>query len=556
MLETKITNKLTDQVKVTDKDVQDYYDQNKASYKSTSDSRVVDYALFPDKASAEAAQKKLAGGAGFSDVAAGTIDTSANHEPFTATKGQIDKAFEQSAFTLPTNQLSPLVKVDKAYATSNLGGKCQPDCYFLIRPTADVVKAGTQQSFDSVKAQIRTQLLSTQKQSHVTSVLRKLEAAQKKATHVRHRLRAAADVDRALPPPRRVRRMATLVALGPGDPDLVPLAAWRVLEAAGPVAVPDDEPLAAWLGEHGIAIDPDAPVAAASGERFRRLLAERDWDEVVPRGAALRDLLLADAMVGLQRLTERLRVDCPWDREQTAATIVPHTIEEAYEVAEAVGERRRRQAGRRAGRPALPDVLPRAALRGGRARATWPRSRPGSPRSSSAATRTSSASARPRRPARCAATGSRSSATTRAGPAIFHDVPGVLPALLHARKVQRRASAVGFDWDAWDGAWPGLESELAELRAALDAAPPPRAEHEPDADVVAETGDLLFAAVNVARLANVDPELALRAAAGRFRSRVEEAERLAAEAGETWTELDLDAQDAWYRRAKEALHRA
>ena len=72
VLETKITDKLTDQVAVTDQDVQDYYDQNKASYKSTSDSRVVDYALFPDKASAEAAQKKLAGGAGFSDVAAGT----------------------------------------------------------------------------------------------------------------------------------------------------------------------------------------------------------------------------------------------------------------------------------------------------------------------------------------------------------------------------------------------------------------------------------------------------------------------------------------------------
>ena len=73
--------------------------------------------------------------------------------------------------------------------------------------------------------------------------------------------------------------------------------------------------------------------------------------------------------------------------------------------------------------------------------------------------------------------------------------------------------------------------------------------------VVDETGDLLFAAVNVARLANVDPELALRAAAGRFRARVEEAERLAVEAGETWAELDLDAQDAWYRRAKEALGR-
>jgi foldase protein PrsA len=182
VLETKITNKLTAQVKVTDKDVQDYYNQNKASYKTTSDSRVVDYALYPDKASAQAALKKLAGGAGFSDVSAGTIDTSANHEPFTAQKGQTDKAFEQSAFTLPTNELSPLVKVDKAYATSSLGGKCQPDCYFLIRPTADVVTAGTQQSFESVKAQIRTQLLSTRKQAHVTSVLRKLEAAQKKAT--------------------------------------------------------------------------------------------------------------------------------------------------------------------------------------------------------------------------------------------------------------------------------------------------------------------------------------------------------------------------------------
>ncbi|HET7170549.1 MAG TPA: peptidyl-prolyl cis-trans isomerase [Gaiellales bacterium] len=182
LLENKITDKLTNQVKVTDQDVKDYYDKNTAAYKTTSDTRVVDYALFPDKASAQAALQKLADGATFKDVSAGTIDTSANHEPFTAQKGQVDKAFEQSAFTLPTDQLSPLVKVDKAYATSSLPGKCQPDCYFLIRPTADVVKSGTQQSFDQVKSQIRTQLLSTRKQSHVTSILRKLEAAQKKLT--------------------------------------------------------------------------------------------------------------------------------------------------------------------------------------------------------------------------------------------------------------------------------------------------------------------------------------------------------------------------------------
>ena len=349
--------------------------------------------------------------------------------------------------------------------------------------------------------------------------------------------------------------MATLIALGPGDPELIPLASFRALEAAGPVATPEDEPLRDWLGGHGIALDPDAPVAAASGERLRRLLGLRSWDETVPSGPALQTLLLSDALVAMQRLTERLRRDCPWDREQTVGTIVPHTIEEAYEVAEAAesgtGAKLVDELGdllfqtfflallcAEDGTGDLADVAAgiteklvrrhphvfgeREAETAGAVRRNWEQI--------------------------------KREDEGRAG--VFHDVPGVLPALLHARKVQRRAAAVGFDWEAWDGAWPQLESELAELRAALDAAPAPRAEHEPDAEVVAESGDLLFAAVNVARLANVDPELALRAAAARFRARVEEAERMAADAGETWTALDLEAQDVWYRRAKAALHRA
>jgi MazG family protein len=136
---------------------------------------------------------------------------------------------------------------------------------------------------------------------------------------------------------------------------------------------------------------------------------------------------------------------------------------------------------------------------------------------------------------------------------VFHDVPGALPALLLARKLQRRAAAVGFDWHAWDGAWGDLQDELRELREALAAAPPQRPEHEPEPAVVHELGDLLFAAVNVARLANVDPELALRAAAERFRIRIELACRLAAQAGEEWSGLELEAQDVWYRRAKAQL---
>ena len=91
---------------------------------------------------------------------------------------------------------------------------------------------------------------------------------------------------------------------------------------------------------------------------------------------------------------------------------------------------------------------------------------------------------------------------------------------------------------------------MRELRAELPEADPPT-DTEPDPRVAAELGDVLFAAVNVARRLNVDPELELRAATKRFRARVESAVELAAAAGEDWTKLSLDQQDAYYDQAKE-----
>jgi MazG family protein len=346
--------------------------------------------------------------------------------------------------------------------------------------------------------------------------------------------------------------MATLVALGPGDPDLIPLASWRVIEAAGPVSTPADEPLRGWLGARGIALSDDSPVVAASGARLRRLWLDGVWDETVPSGDAFATVLLSDALVGLQRLTVRLRSDCPWDREQTVTTIVPHTIEEAYETADAAalgpGPKLIDELGdllfqsfflallcAEAGAGDLAEVADgittklirrhphvfgeREAETAGDVRRNWEQI--------------------------------KRDDEGRTG--IFHDVPGVLPSLLFARKLQRRASAVGFDWDSWDGAWVDLDDELRELREALESAPPPRAEREPDGHVEHELGDLLFAAVNVARHANVDPEIALRAAGARFQNRVERAARLAEDAGERWVDLDLEAQDLWYRRAKAQL---
>jgi uncharacterized protein YabN with tetrapyrrole methylase and pyrophosphatase domain len=134
---------------------------------------------------------------------------------------------------------------------------------------------------------------------------------------------------------------------------------------------------------------------------------------------------------------------------------------------------------------------------------------------------------------------------------VFHHVPAPLPSLLHARKVQRRAAAVGFDWPELDGPLAKVAEEVEELRRELARAGTPAPETEPDPAVAAEIGDLLFTIVNVARRVNVDPELALRQTSARFTSRIEEAQRLAAEHGDDWTSLGLEAQDRYYEQAKE-----
>ena len=134
---------------------------------------------------------------------------------------------------------------------------------------------------------------------------------------------------------------------------------------------------------------------------------------------------------------------------------------------------------------------------------------------------------------------------------IFHHVPENLPALLYARKLQRRAAAIEFEYPDTAGAIADLDDELRELKEALAEVGEPAPEAEPDAHVFEELGDVLFAAVNVARRLNVDPELALRTMARRFADRVERAEVLAAADGRTFTELSLDEKDRYFDAAKE-----
>jgi MazG family protein len=259
---------------------------------------------------------------------------------------------------------------------------------------------------------------------------------------------------------------------------------------------------------------------------------------------------LADALLELQELTERLRRECPWDREQTAKTIVPHTVEEAYEVADAALE-----ADDAKLLDELGDLLFQVSFlslllqeRGAGdlekvARGVTAKLIRRHPHVFGAAEADSAGAVRRH--------WERLKVEQERREGVFHHVPESLPALLHARKVQRRAAAAGFDWPDLDGPLAKVTEEVDELRRELERAGAPAPETEPDAAVQAEVGDVLFTLVNLARRLNVDPELALRQTTRRFVGRVEEAQRLAAEGGEDWRSLDLDAQDRYYALAKE-----
>jgi XTP/dITP diphosphohydrolase/tetrapyrrole methylase family protein/MazG family protein/ATP diphosphatase len=261
---------------------------------------------------------------------------------------------------------------------------------------------------------------------------------------------------------------------------------------------------------------------------------------------------LADALTDLQLLTERLRRDCPWDREQTAKTIVPHTVEEAYEVADAA----------LAGPPdklldELGDLLFQVYFLalllseqgyGGLedvAQGIHDKLVRRHPHVFGEAEANSAGAVRRR--------WEEIKREDEGREGIFHHVPEALPALLFARKVQRRAAAIGFEYPDTAGALADLDDEVRELKEALAEAGERAPETEADAHVFEEVGDVLFAAVNVARRLNVDPELALRLMSERFVARVERASDMAAAKGHDFAALDLDEQDHYFDLAKVRL---
>ncbi|HTX45801.1 MAG TPA: nucleoside triphosphate pyrophosphohydrolase [Solirubrobacteraceae bacterium] len=248
---------------------------------------------------------------------------------------------------------------------------------------------------------------------------------------------------------------------------------------------------------------------------------------------------IVEALGRLDAITRRLRRECPWDREQDERTIVPHTLEEAYELADAAHHRDDSKMVDELG-----DVLFQVHF------LSLLLEERGAGDLAQVADHCTEKLIR-RHPhvfgeaeARTAAEVLRNwdqikSSEPGREQGVFGEVPENLPSPLYARKVQRRAASSGFDFLDAPEAIDALREELEELQNA----------ETPD-DRFHELGDVLFAAVNVARKLKVDPELALRASAERFRGRVTGAADLAAADRRSWNDLDPADQLAYYARAR------
>lgn len=228
---------------------------------------------------------------------------------------------------------------------------------------------------------------------------------------------------------------------------------------------------------------------------------------------------------------------CAWDIAQDFASIAPYTIEEAYEVADAIERNDMDEL-----RGELGDLLLQVVFHARMAEESGLFSFD----DVAGAISEKMIARHPHVFAGERPTGQKArweelkeaERTEKGATSALDGVAQALPALMRAEKLQKRAARVGFDWPDVSGPRAKVHEEMDELEQA------------PDDERLIEAGDLLFAAVNVVRRYGVDPEQALRAANSKFERRFRSMEEQAAAAGEKFAKLSLDEQESYWQKAK------
>lgn len=252
---------------------------------------------------------------------------------------------------------------------------------------------------------------------------------------------------------------------------------------------------------------------------------------------------------------------CPWDLEQDFASIIPYTVEEVYEVVDAIErddmENLREELGdlllqvvyhaqmaKEAGAFTFEDVVETVTTKmirrhphvfgdekarsAGMAKGTWERIK---------------AEEKAERAARRAAMGLGSAPEKTS---ILDDVPAAMPPLLEALKLQQKAARVGFDWNDPKAVIAKMREELDELEAEIDKDVDGTNSHA----IKDELGDMLFTAVNIARHKNLDADRALKGTNQKFRERFQYVENALAKQGKLLSEAKLDEMEALWGAAK------
>lgn len=262
----------------------------------------------------------------------------------------------------------------------------------------------------------------------------------------------------------------------------------------------------------------------------------------------LKDRYTLQDVVDIVRVLRDPDDGCPWDKEQTHQSIRQNFLEEAYEAAEAID-----RADRALLLEELGDVLLQVALH-----AEIDRQGGGFDIDDVADTLCQKLVLR--HPHIFGTINAESSAKVldnwesikrqekaqKTGLDAIRDVPRAMPALMRSQKVQKRAGYVGFDYEDIGQALGDLASELDELKAAVDSG----------TNIEEELGDLLFAAVNVARFAHIDAEQSLEKACDKFTARFAAVEDMAQTAGIDMRTAGMDTLDDLWRKAKKQVSNA
>ncbi|MGB9857846.1 MAG: nucleoside triphosphate pyrophosphohydrolase [Dictyoglomaceae bacterium] len=252
---------------------------------------------------------------------------------------------------------------------------------------------------------------------------------------------------------------------------------------------------------------------------------------------------LCKNFIELVNILQRVRKECPWDREQTPSSLLTYFLEESYELIESISENKEEEI-----KEELGDVLIHVIMQSIMAeeRGSFTLSDVCEFVSKKLVTRHPHVFGnREVKNVEEVLTNWENIKQQENDKGILDGIPKTLPSLLASLRIQEKVSHVGFDWKNAEEIFPKIKEEISELEEAIKSSRKEKIEEE--------IGDLLFSIINLSRHLGINPELALKNTNEKFIERFRFLERKVKEEGKKWEDLTLEEMDKWWEISKNIL---